>query len=724
MSICSASSAVLALSDVDVRNLATEKKNRKLLERYLDVHLECEVTLKNTGKRDATLKVVKWSGSSDLCGSCPFCDLMVDGLQRESQYLALHSHYEAFLGSADQHDLQTLYLTYKLKRLEYRRDPSTWQVGEVEEIQRDVHIILIRGSIALAPATAVTDGRLKPLDFAVTFEIFGAQEDQACKALGLHRRPLTSSTLSEPNIAKIKSWITECESLHGKCSIPNGDGFSPRRLLDVGNPNCGDGLKLIESSETIHSSVTNTDSTKYMALSYCWGPPGYRLTTTHSTSPSRRSLITLDSLPLAFRDAVQVARLLGIRYLWIDSLCIIQDDKGDWEAESSKMAEIFSNAYLTIVAARGDSCNESFLKRDPNKVTCSVPIFLDGGFTGSYSLRYRRHWGSDKMVEIADGKWMSRGWTFQEERLARRVLLFGENKFFFDCKTSERMEDTDRGKGRPAWVDTVQDPDVDEYMNQLRPIHSDSQAFKPRTSFDHWQTLCSHYSNRELTYPSDKLPAISGIAKQTAKRVESDYLAGLWRSHLLHDLFWHTKYLATRPHVYRAPSWSWASVEGHIAWSTWRWCATDQCEEFLEILEANTVVAGVDRFGAVKDGHLKISGKTVEIDRPATETMLASSKEQTWNITYEGQVFAKARLDAALPAEDNGNKIYALLAAKCKMKKGHIPTPRGLVLEKTTSVRDDGLPEFRRIGSFRVTSAEEDQLRAWRGSEPGTLIIV
>jgi hypothetical protein len=722
-SICPASSAVLALSDTDVVNLRKEKKNKKLLERSLDVQLECEVRFKNTGKANVSLEGVKWTGSSDLCGSCLFCNLVVDGLQRESQYLELHSHYKAFLESVDGGEPETVALNYKLKKLEYHRDPSKWQSGEVEEIEWDVHITLIRGSITLTSAISVANGRPKSLDFAVAFQMFGAQDDPVCEVLGLHRRALASSALCDSNITKIKSWITDCESDHDKCSVPRSDDFSPRRLLDVGDPKCGDGLKLIESSDITQLDGMKAHRVHYLALSYCWGSSGVSLTTTHDTLSSRRSFIAFDSMPQAFQDAVQVARTLGIQYLWIDSLCIIQGDKGDWEAESSKMAEIFSNAHLTIIAARGDSCNESFLRRDPKK-TCSVPNNLAGGITGGYGLRYRRHWGGDKMAEILDGKWISRGWTFQEERLARRVLLFGENKFFFDCKTSERMEDTERSKARPDWVDTVQDLDMDEHLKILRPIHRESQPLKIRTSFDHWQTLCSHYSRRQLTYASDKLPAISGIAKQTAKRVESDYLAGLWRPHLLHDLFWHTKRLATRPEVYRAPSWSWASVDGHIAWSTWRWCNSEQCEEFLQILEAYTVVAGIDPYGAVKDGYLKISGKTVEVDRPSSETMLPSSRGQTWHMTYNGQIFANGKLDAALPAEDSDSKLYALLAAKCKMKKGHVPTPRGLVLEKTTSVRDDGLPEFRRIGSFRVTTAEENHLRAWRAAEPLTLIIV
>jgi hypothetical protein len=723
--ICQASAAILALSDADLRNLASAKKNKKLLERYIDVHLDCYLKLENSSDFDGHLEVAGWSGSSGLCGGCQFCSLVADGLQRESQHYRLYDHYQALLEPFKGEYPRTVGLKFmlKLKRLEYHRDPSNWNFGEKSEIMWDIHIVLIRGTVTLL-STLNMEIRPSSLDIEVAFEMFGAEDDPVSVALSLHRRPLASSALSETNVVKIKSWIEDCEISHVECVRPKHDVFLPTRLVDVGHPDCGDNLRLIQSSDTFKPGFKEVEQAHYMALSYCWGSSEQLLTTTHETLPTRLSLITFDSIPQALQDAVRVARILGIRYLWIDSLCIIQDDKADWQVESSRMSEIFSNAHLTVVAARGSSCTDSFLRRDHKLITCSVPFSLADEISGQFGLRYRRHWWSDKMAEIVDGGWITRGWTFQEERLARRVLLFGQNKFFFDCKTLERLEDTSRCKGRPDWVGTVRDESVDEKFGHPRRISSDSHLSNNRTSFDHWQTLCSHYSRRVLTFASDKLPAISGIAKQTAKRVHSDYLAGLWRAHLMHDLFWHTKHLSKRPDTYRAPSWSWASVDGHIAWSSWRWCATGQCEQFFQILEAHTVVSSLDPYGAVKDGYVKISGKMVEIDRPTTENMLPSSQGQTWYAIYEGQRFASARLDVALPDATNRGKLYALLAASCKVKKGQAPVPRGLILEKTQSTRDDGLTQFQRVGVFRVSLVNEDHLRAWRTSEDQTMIIV
>ena len=144
----------------------------------------------------------------------------------------------------------------------------------------------------------------------------------------------------------------------------------------------------------------------------------------------------------------------------------------------------------------------------------------------------------------------------------------------------------------------------------------------------------------------------------------------------------------------------------------------------MQILEARTVVSGADPYGAVKDGYLKIIGKTIEIDRPAPKDMIPSSKSQTWRVNLEGQSFANARLDGPMPDGERSDKLYALLAAKCKTKKGQDPVPRGLLLEETDSVREDSLPVYRRVGMFRVNDGQDNSIKAWRDSEDMTLIII
>ncbi|KAG9232635.1 heterokaryon incompatibility protein-domain-containing protein [Amylocarpus encephaloides] len=549
--------------------------------------------------------------------------------------------------------------------------------------------------------------------------------------------PLESSVLSENNIRKIRSWVETCSENHIGCLTGRDANFFPARLLQIGNPDTNYDLRLIESSGTsFMSTLDKSAPPKYMALSYCWPTPDDThklLTTTQETLPGLMLDITSDSLPKAFRDAVRLAQALDIQYVWIDSLCIIQADEQDWQTESSKMAEIFSNAYLTVIAAAGVSCHVGFLERDATRPWCSVPI-PDSNSTfagGSFCLRYRRHRGSEKMAQIKHGRWITRSWTYQEERLARRVLMFGENKFFFDCRTMERIEGTDRCKPRPDWVDTIREKTGDNDFDP--PIRTNTgQIYKRRTPYNHWQTLCSHYSRRVLTYADDKLPAISGMAKHIAKKVDSDYLAGLWREHLLQDLLWHTIDGGKRPdnfrtshYQYRAPTWSWASKDGHLSWPDMRFFSSSESTAYCEILDAQTDLAGLDPYGAVVGGHIKVSGRVIEV-----EIGLGDVTPKPWVIQSGGLTTATIRPDIT-GVESGirvGKKYHALLIANWQIQEAKLPIPRGLLLEKTDGSRSDGLDEFERVGIFIVYSdiatGHPSPLSAWTSSGARTIAIL
>ncbi|KUJ21488.1 HET-domain-containing protein [Mollisia scopiformis] len=441
-----------------------------------------------------------------------------------------------------------------------------------------------------------------------------------------------------------------------------------------------------------------------MALSYCWGPidgTSKLLKTTHETLASRREKIAVDTMPQTFQDAIIIARTLGIQYLWIDSLCIIQDDSRDWQIESSKMAEIFSNAYLTLISASGSGCNDSFLSQYLAGLSCTIPVDLNPemAIQGQFSIRLRRFPGSsDKMAEILTGKWISRGWTFQEERLARRVLMFGENKYFFDCRTFEQAQDTDKRGLRPNWATAVAST-KDEIKFRKENVQLDNH-------WEHWQTLCRHYAYRELTFPEDKLPAISGMASKMAMKVQSEYLAGLWKDNLMHDLFWETGAVTTKLRKYRAPSWSWVSLDGVINWPLWRTFAScSECTTYCDVLDVRTTPNGLDPYGAVKDGFLKVRGRLQEVK----VLRVGESKYQHPGKLYQqGIEIGSANFDRGI--ESNSNQVHSseevyqgLLMAECNSSEDGEPLIRGLVLAKNGRKRE-GHDELERVGTFTLPS--------------------
>jgi hypothetical protein len=231
----------------------------------------------------------------------------------------------------------------------------------------------------------------KRIEVGLVFELFGEEDDPVVKLLGIHRRLLYVLHLSDENVAKMRYWIKDCDKNHDMCfsdstnlnykEATQATTFILARLIEVGDTWNNKYPRLVITSE-MQARASKDEATKYMALSYCWGQvdgTSKLLKTIHDTIRSRTEKIELDTMPQAFRDAVIVARTLNIPYLWIDSLCIIQDDTRDWQIESSKMAEIFSNAYLTLIAASGSGCDDSFLSRGLPSSSCTVPLGTNQG---------------------------------------------------------------------------------------------------------------------------------------------------------------------------------------------------------------------------------------------------------------------------------------------------------------------------------------------------------
>lgn len=726
-------SSICTIQDVDLSFRAAKKRTdgklHVLLHQDIDIKLHLDFIPSGQVNQKVPPESITWdSGTPDLCGSCKLCNLIQEGLSRRLKPVipAWRLEYQSSDSGGEGVITQ---LKVNLQSLEYLRDPSKWVSGKNHAKHGCVFLMVLRGHAVLEQGEAI----LESMEVAVPFELFAEEDDPTAKCLDIHRRPLDTNTLSRANVGKILEWLKDCDETHGKCrkdlSLSNEQEttFMPTRLIDVGDLNSARHPRLVATSEALQQD----SNPKYIALSYCWGPPKdsiQPLRTIISTIGTRLESISTDIMPLAFRDTVTIARTLQIQYVWIDSLCIVQDDVQDWQVESSKMAGIFSNAYLTIVAAAGASSHESFLYRPSNPAHCSIPFRPTRNLTiqGRYSLRHRpgrKWWGPDKMAEISGHSWIGRGWTFQEERLSRKVLMFGENKFFFDCRTMERAEDTAKCKSRPDWSETLYEtPDArkqDETMQQGEASHS------LHPTFVHWQTLCNHYSRRKLTFDKDKLAAFSGMANTISKKVDSDYLAGLWRHHLKHDLFWQTIGVTKKPDKYRAPSWSWASVDAQVQWKPSPLCVDDDCKMYCTILDAQTTISGFDSFGAVKDGYLKISGAVLEAG--LLWAVDDQSPKHPWRVNIEGEEIARADLDVEKNEPLLGAKerrSWALLVAKCLGTKS---SPQGLLLRKTGRQRH-GLEEFQREGIFRIFphtfQNPSNTLRTWEESPRQPIVIV
>lgn len=351
---------------------------------------------------------------------------------------------------------------------------------------------------------------------------------------------------------------------------------------------------------------------QYTALSHCWGSAPL-LTTTKSNWPKLSVNIAFKSLPPLFQDAIIITRQLGLRYIWIDSLCIVQDSLRDWETESSKMSSIYQNSYITISATNsGDGSSRCLTERRK-----AIKIPYENTSKKELALRARKALdhhpkpGPDGEPATPQGPLTYRGWSLQEHALSTRVLHYTATELLFECKTSYRCECLPERKTYPTTPSLI----------PKAVASKDSTAV-----WQAWQRIVEQYSSRNLTVPSDKLPAISGIASKIRKATHSEYLAGLWKNNLASDLLWSANTSAqTTPCVFawekwRAPTFSWASLDTAITYATFDEDERESFRPTIAIVETSIIPKGLNLLGT-------LASATMTLRAPIALATLAS--EQT-----------------------------------------------------------------------------------------------
>ncbi|KAI0369478.1 HET-domain-containing protein [Pilatotrama ljubarskyi] len=372
-------------------------------------------------------------------------------------------------------------------------------------------------------------------------------------------------------LALAKACVEQCVHGHERCSA-----FAVSK--DVPLP-----TRLIDCSDASRPCLASTSGTfgAYLALSYVWGEAQPHRTTMSNISAYRNG-IDASRLPQTIRDALRVTHALGFRYLWVDSLCIIQDSDEDKRRELGGMRRIYRDAYLTIIASCAQRVGEGFLQdrppvqnpaddvfsrdftlpfvcprlaeSDPSSPRLAGTVHISPVSTSADPFGYGLLPHNPALEPIS-----SRGWCMQEYFMSSRALLFTSRALLFRCQT------TTLSIGG-AFYDTFYDrrlPDV-LFLREASPATRGSEEWA--TVRWAWQVTMQDYTRRAITVPSDKLVACAGIAEEYSRVFRSEYLAGLWRDTLLEDLLWRKRATLLRvdPHNYRAPSWSWASVEGEL----------------------------------------------------------------------------------------------------------------------------------------------------------------
>jgi hypothetical protein len=409
---------------------------------------------------------------------------------------------------------------------------------------------------------------------------------------------------SQQAIEVINSWVANCATSHSLCNSSNGDCV-PTRLIDVGSK-AQPLAQLVTTGGNEWQAHLGNDPPHYIALSYCWGPREKNLSaptfaTTSSTIKAHQQALPTEQLPQTLLDAIQLTRDLGIRYLWADSLCIIQGDdetaREDWYKESSMMAAVYGGAWLTIVASWGESMHAGlFTNRDSAETTIANEIGLKSLSDDARKGVVRLVTEHAPLIESMDEPLYCRGWALQERILSKRVVVFNRDQFIWECQCDCFTESGFKMRGISAM--------------RMDQAFYDSMSTDARAFQDTWHCIVTDYSGKYLTNPSDKFPAIAGLARRFYQLRPNDlYIAGLWKETLIDGLIWvhqDVDYSGRRaprgkPSSYRAPSWSWAALDGGI-----RWMFSDQYTRagnvHAELVDHHIDLKSSDDFGEVNEG--------------------------------------------------------------------------------------------------------------------------
>ncbi|KAI1105554.1 HET-domain-containing protein [Jackrogersella minutella] len=371
-----------------------------------------------------------------------------------------------------------------------------------------------------------------------------------------HGLPLYTG--SNSNLEEMQSWARECDEGHKICHKDRSVDYLPTRVIDVSRQE--DKVFIIEGEGCRRGP--------YVALSHCWGEANPIRTVLSSLPDFRTNGISLESFPKTFRDAVSVTRLLQCPYLWIDSLCIIQDDIEDWVREAPLMAVIYSKSYITIAAAWSMDCTgglfydnaeyqtKYMIKReleDGTLVVVHVRPAID------HSMFYEIKTDLKKS-EFHPVPLLRRCWFFQEHFFSTRIMFFTNWEVVWECDRDSTCICGLRGyKGNPP-----------EYRLLRTELQRNIRENNDLELWMRWLRIIRSYTEGQLTYDSDRLAALAAIAAQMSNTVLGRYISGLWESRFVMSLSWCVEeppYGSPEPRRttdLTMPSWSWASVIGKV----------------------------------------------------------------------------------------------------------------------------------------------------------------
>ena len=386
----------------------------------------------------------------------------------------------------------------------------------------------------------------------------------------------------------LRQWIAKCDSPYGK--LPGTESFSPMvQIIPL--------FRLIDVAE--ECIVESSIRCRFLALSYVWG--GYQKfqsTKQNQSFLGQRYSLRDAELPLTIRDAIDLVRKIRERYLWVDSLCITQDDDDHKMGQIRLMDQIYNNAVAVIVCATGENAEVGLVGfRSFSRKWTQYTAAIQGLTVANYAER------TNTLEEIWGSKWRSRAWTFQEEMLARRQLTFTSNEVIFESAEGEFSEQFHDVSSRPPHLERSDEKDTHWTQSSLQ------RQFSSGKTFEEYTHLISEYSARQMSYSTDALNAIEGVLAYLKSRFPGGFVYGLPYAYLNTALIWEPfGQVKRRRHPTSGapifPSWSWAGWECKVSYNN---AQESRAKGILEFVDRRSQCrfSSIDVYSAESAGQSK-----------------------------------------------------------------------------------------------------------------------
>lgn len=544
------------------------------------------------------------------------------------------------------------------------------------------------------------------------------------------------STNSSATLDLARAWLDDCLQNHPDCTSQASSRVIPTRLVDVGDATPGQPAP----RPRLFFPPTGCSQFQYLTLSHSWAKSKQSLNLLTDNLDELQVEIPLSALSQTFRDAIDITRRLSHRYIWIDSLCIIQNSREDWEREAVTMADVYGNSACNIAVLGMDGVEGCFSLRNPLEIIpCRIQTENPGKGRNVYVLPQLLR-TDYSLSALRRPPLLRRGWVLQERLLTSRILYFGADRLFWECcrhTLSEswpikRTNSTDSSyrfssKGKFRALCEFSSPDS-------RDITKPPNLISNRTLllYHYWQDTLCRYTEADLTFATDRFMALAGIVKTFQRHSGFTYIYGTWREFWPLDLLW--MYFQVRrpgelagsvhhkPTGLKVPSWSWAAKEGIKRFAL----VVHPDYQGSVVIEYLAPVAetGTDDVS----GNIRTISFLAPVLRGVVVVGVASDDRQI-----------QVRLDDGHEAfmfwdEDlkDGEEVLLVLLALWKRKDFHVNIGRdvkfegGLVLvpERNSRQREADEQEepmmYRRVGSFSL----EERICCFQGGEAQQVVCI